>query len=120
MWRSSHSPAQTCSSAAARSAWPRRATATTPWPRRRARHPDRIRWFASLPWQFPELAVAELERALSQGASGVVVLGNIAGQPLTDALFAPVWRAIDDRALPVFIHPTAPPGVAAMGMDQLP
>ncbi|MBI0436178.1 amidohydrolase family protein [Roseomonas sp. KE0001] len=35
-----------------------------------SRHPDRIRWFASLPWQFPELAVAELQRSLSQGASG--------------------------------------------------
>lgn len=83
-----------------------------------SRYPDRIRWFASLPWQFAELAVAELQRSLSQGASGVVVLGNIAGQPLTDPLFAPVWPAIDDRALPVFIQPTAPPGVAAMGMDQ--
>lgn len=46
------------------------------------------------------------------------MLGNIAGQPVADPLFAPIWRAIDDRALPVFIHPTAPPGVAAMGMDQ--
>lgn len=27
------------------------------------RHPDRIRWFASLPWQFPEPAIAELDRA---------------------------------------------------------
>jgi aminocarboxymuconate-semialdehyde decarboxylase len=84
----------------------------------RVQYPDRIRWFASLPWQFPELAALELDRALAKGASGVVVLGNIAGRPLTDELFAPLWRAIDDKALPVFIHPTAPPGIGAMGMDQ--
>ncbi len=84
----------------------------------RARYPDRIRWFASLPWQHSALAIAELDRALADGASGVVVLGNIAGAALTDARFAPVWRAIDDKALPVFIHPTAPPGIGAMGMNQ--
>jgi len=81
-------------------------------------YPDRIRWFASLPWQYPSLAVQELQRALAQGAVGVVVLGNIGGQPLTDPLFAPVWKAIDDKALPVFIHPTAPPGIGEMGMNE--
>lgn len=53
-------------------------------------HPDRIRWFASLPWQFPEAAVAELERAHEAGAVGVMVLGNIAGRALTDPSFAPI------------------------------
>lgn len=81
-------------------------------------YPDRIRWFASLPWQYPEHAVAELKRTQAMGAAGVVVLGNIAGQPLTDPAFAPVWAAIDALALPVFMHPTAPPGVDAMGMDR--
>ncbi len=81
-------------------------------------YPDRIRWFASLPWQYPDLAVQELGRALAQGAVGVVVLGNIGGKPLTDPLFAPVWKAIDDKALPVFIHPTTPPGIGEMGMNE--
>jgi len=81
-------------------------------------YPDRIRWFASLPWQFPNLALAELERCLAKGAVGVVVLGNIAGKPLTDPLFAPVWEAIDRKSLPVFIHPTAPPGIGEMGMNE--
>ena len=84
----------------------------------RTQYPDRIRWFASLPWQYADLAVAELNRVAANGASGIVVLGNIAGKPLTDEQFAPVWRAIDEKGLPVFIHPTAPPGIAAMGMDQ--
>lgn len=81
-------------------------------------HPDRIRWFCSLPWQHPDLAVAELERAVKAGAVGVMVLGNIDGRPLTDPQFEPVWKAIDARALPVLVHPTAPPGVAAMGMHE--
>ena len=29
----------------------------------RTAHPDRLRWFASLPWQYPERALPELERA---------------------------------------------------------
>lgn len=81
-------------------------------------HPDRLRWFASLPWQYPELALAELERARKAGASGVMVLANIGGMPLTDPAFAPIWAAVDARALPVLVHPTAPPGVAEMDMAR--
>jgi aminocarboxymuconate-semialdehyde decarboxylase len=76
--------------------------------------PDRIRWFCSLPWQHEEAALAELERSLGLGAVGVMVLGNIAGKSLTDPAFANVWRAIDAKKLAVFVHPTAPPGVAEM------
>ncbi|HEY2818645.1 MAG TPA: amidohydrolase family protein [Casimicrobiaceae bacterium] len=81
-------------------------------------HPDRLRWFASLPWQYPEVALPELDRACAAGASGVMVLANIDGRPLTDPAFAPVWKAIDARALPVLVHPTAPPGVAEMEMSR--
>lgn len=77
-------------------------------------HPDRIRWFATLPWQYAEAAVTELKRAKSLGAVGIMVLGNIAGKSLTAPEFAPVWQAIDDLALPVLVHPTAPPGVSEM------
>jgi aminocarboxymuconate-semialdehyde decarboxylase len=80
--------------------------------------PDRIRWFASLPWQFAEDAKAELERTLSQGALGVMVLANIAGKNLTDPQFAPVWTEIDRRGLPVLVHPTAPQGLGDMSLDE--
>ncbi|WP_322867488.1 amidohydrolase family protein [Aquicoccus sp. G2-2] len=73
-----------------------------------AQHPDRLRWLASLPWEHPEAAVAELARARADGAIGVMVLANINGRPLTDPAFAPVWAAIDAAALPVLIHPAAP------------
>ena len=82
----------------------------------RTAHPDRLRWFASLPWQYPDRALPELERTITAGASGVMVLANIDGRPLTDDAFASIWSAIDAKGLPVLVHPTAPPGVDAMDM----
>jgi aminocarboxymuconate-semialdehyde decarboxylase len=83
-----------------------------------SRYPDRIRWFASLPWEYPQRAVEELERSCARGAVGVMVLANVAGKSLTDPLFAPVWKAIDARKLPVLVHPTDPPGVDFMDMTK--
>ena len=60
----------------------------------------------------------ELERCCAKGAAGVMVLANVAGRSLTDPLFAPIWQAIDARALPVLVHPTDPPGVDAMDMTK--
>ena len=79
--------------------------------------PDRIRWFASLPWQYADDAKAELARAVKAGAVGVMVLGSIDGKDLVDPQFAPVWQEIDRLALPVLVHPTAPQGVRDMHME---
>jgi len=76
--------------------------------------PDRIRWLATLPWEYPEVAVDELARACARGTVGVMVMANINGRSLTEPHFAPIWRAIDERALPVLIHPTSPPGTTAL------
>jgi aminocarboxymuconate-semialdehyde decarboxylase len=81
-------------------------------------HPDRLRWFASLPWQYAELALGELERAHSLGARGVMVLANVDGKSLTDREFERIWAAIDAKGLPVLVHPTAPPGVGQMDMER--
>ena len=80
--------------------------------------PDRIQWFCSLPWQYPKAALKELARALKAGAWGVMVLANIDGRNLTDPAFAPIWKAIDAKKLPVLVHPTAPPGVGEMDMTE--
>jgi aminocarboxymuconate-semialdehyde decarboxylase len=82
------------------------------------RFPDRIRWFASLPWEYPERAVEELQRSCARGAVGVMVLANVAGRSLTEAAFAPIWAEIDRRKLPVLVHPTDPPGVDLMDMTK--
>ncbi|MDQ0314580.1 amidohydrolase family protein [Amorphus orientalis] len=81
-------------------------------------YPDRIRWLCSLPWQYPELARQELKRCLDAGAVGVMVMANIDGNSLTDPAFVDVWQAIDDAALPVLIHPTAPPAVDKLDMRK--
>jgi aminocarboxymuconate-semialdehyde decarboxylase len=76
-----------------------------------ARFPERIRFMCSLPWQQPKLALEELKRACDElGALGVMQLASVDGVSLTDKRFAPVWKEIDRRGLPVLIHPSAPPG----------
>ena len=77
-------------------------------------YPERIRWMASLPFRYTKSALDELSRTLDKGASGICTLANIAEHSLTDPLFEPVWKEIDRRGLPVFIHPTVPCGCAVM------
>jgi aminocarboxymuconate-semialdehyde decarboxylase len=81
-------------------------------------YPDRIRWFTSLPWEYPAPAVEELRRSCDNGAIGVMVLCNIAGRSLTDPFFAPIWAEVDRRALPVLVHPTDLPGIEQMDMGK--
>jgi aminocarboxymuconate-semialdehyde decarboxylase len=83
------------------------------------RYPDRIRFMCSLPWLDAKLALSELKRACdSLGAVGVMVLANIDEKSLTDPRFAPIWDEIDRRALPVLVHPTAPPATKYLDVDQ--
>ncbi|MFF5989393.1 amidohydrolase family protein [Prauserella flavalba] len=80
--------------------------------------PGRVRYLASLPWEYADDAVRELHRARSAGAVGVMVLANVNGVPLTDERFAPVWAEIDRLGLPVLVHPTAPPGLEDMSLTD--
>jgi aminocarboxymuconate-semialdehyde decarboxylase len=81
-------------------------------------YPGRIKWFTSLPWQYPVRAVEELHRTADLGASGVMVLANVAGRSLTEDAFAPIWAEIERRRLPVLIHPGEPPGADVMDMGK--
>ena len=81
-------------------------------------YPDRIRWFTSLPWEYPQRAIEELARTCDNGASGVMVLANVAGRSLNEPFFAPIWEEIDRRALSVLLHPTDPPGADLMDMNK--
>ncbi len=91
---------------------------TTRWSRRQKKYPGRIRWFTSLPWEYPARAVEELARTCDAGASGVMVIANIAGRSLTEPFFAPIWKEIDRRGLPVLLHPGEPPGADLMDMGK--
>jgi aminocarboxymuconate-semialdehyde decarboxylase len=72
------------------------------------KYAGRIRWFASLPFQHTDDALAELRRAKANGAIGICTLTNILGTPLTAPQFRPIWREIEAMRLPVFVHPTTP------------
>ena len=83
------------------------------------RYPERLRFMCSLPWQHPKAALAELKRACDElGAVGVMVLANVDGLSLTNKAFAPIWKEIDRRGLPVLVHPTAPPGTKQLDVAK--
>jgi len=79
---------------------------------------DRIRWFASIPWQYAAAAPAELKYAIQRGAVGVFVTATIDDVSLTDASFAAVWKEIDRLKLPVLVHPGPPPGLRALQLQE--
>lgn len=87
----------------------------------RRAHPERIHWMASLPWDHPDDALAELRRAKETGAVGVCMLTNILGQPLTHERYLRIWAEIEAMELPVFIHPTLPfdDGMGLAGHGEL-
>jgi uncharacterized protein len=50
--------------------------------------------------------VAEAHRAITQlGASGVQIFTSIAGKPLDDPQFAPIFAALAEHDLPLWLHP---------------
>ena len=66
----------------------------------------RLAGLGTLPLQHPDLAVRELERAVSVlGLKGVSVSTNVDGRELSDPAFEPVWAAAASLGAVVFIHP---------------
>ncbi|MBI2554340.1 MAG: amidohydrolase family protein [Candidatus Rokubacteria bacterium] len=62
-----------------------------------------------------DLALKELERAVDRlGMVGLIVLANVNETALDDPRFDPFWAALDERRLPVLLHPTVPPGIEAV------
>ena len=72
------------------------------------KYDGRIRWFASLPFQYEDDALAELRRAKDNGAIGVCTLTNISGTPLTAPQYRRIFREAAAMQMPVFVHPTTP------------
>ena len=71
------------------------------------RYPERFPGFiASLPMNAPNLLMRELERAIDQlGARGVQVFTNVNGTPLTAPEYLPLFDAMAEHDLPIFLHP---------------
>ena len=71
-----------------------------------AAHPARLRGMATLPLQDPELAVAELERAVREHGFRAVEVGtSIEGAALAEPRFRPVLRRCRELDVLVFAHP---------------
>ena len=73
-----------------------------------ADHPDRFVGLATVPMQAPELAVAELERAVkSLGLRGVEICTNVAGEDLSAERFRPFFAKAQELDVLIFMHPSS-------------
>lgn len=69
-------------------------------------YPDRFRAFVATPMPNVEASIAEITRGLDElGMVGVCVNTTILNQPLTDAVFAPIFEELDRRGAILYIHP---------------
>jgi predicted TIM-barrel fold metal-dependent hydrolase len=84
------------------------------------RHPDRFPAFiASLPMNNLDASLAEIDRAITQlGARGIQVFTNVAGRPLSGAEFRPIFRAMVNHDLPVWVHPVRGPQFADYASEK--
>src|SRR5215212_9902275 len=72
-----------------------------------AQHPKRFPAFvAAVSLDDVDAALTEAERAITQlGARGIQIFTNIAGHPLDEPRFAPVFAAMAAYDLPIWLHP---------------
>lgn len=69
---------------------------------------DRFRAFATLPWNNPDEAAEELRRTVGEfGFVGTLISGRpqTGNVFLDDNMYYPIWKALTDLDLPVYIHP---------------
>jgi aminocarboxymuconate-semialdehyde decarboxylase len=71
------------------------------------KHPDRFAGLGTVPFQAPELAVAELERLHgSLGLKGIEIAGSVQGADYSDPKFRPIFAKVEELGLLMFMHPT--------------
>lgn len=80
-----------------------------------AAHPSRFVGLGTLPMQDPDLAIAELERCLQLGLTGVQIGTHINDWNLNDPEVFAVLEAASSLGAPVFVHPWD-----MMGTDRMP
>ncbi|MGE0805919.1 MAG: amidohydrolase family protein [Burkholderiaceae bacterium] len=69
-------------------------------------HPQRLIGLATLPMQAPDLALREVQRAAAlPGVRGFYMATRVLDLELSDPGFFPVYEAIEDLGLPIFLHP---------------
>ncbi|MDQ6640313.1 MAG: amidohydrolase [Pseudomonadota bacterium] len=76
--------------------------------------PRRLGAFASLSLQYPDLAVRELEDAVTRlGLKGVAIGASVAGSEFSNPKFFPVWARAEELGATLFIHPQSTPELAS-------
>jgi aminocarboxymuconate-semialdehyde decarboxylase len=84
-------------------------------------HPNKFIGLASLPLADVDASLREIDRAVHQlRLKGVAIGSNVAGLPLNDARFEPLWAKINALRLPVVEHPSFPRDTSDMGEFELP
>ena len=85
-----------------------------------ARHPDYFPAFvAALPMNNTDAALAEIDRAIGAlGARGVQIFTNVAGEPLSQPQFRPIFRRMVEQDLPIWVHPMRGPDFADYRSEQ--
>ena len=75
-----------------------------------AAHAERFVAFASVALNHPDLAVAQLDKAIRrQGLRGVAVGGSVNGVDFANPKFHPFWARCEELGTLVFIHPQSTP-----------
>src|SRR5207244_5176484 len=78
-----------------------------------AKYPDRFVAFASVPLQFPDLAVQQLVDGVKRlGLRGAAVGASVAGDEFSDPKFHPFWAKAEELGVLIFIHPQSTPDLA--------
>ena len=76
--------------------------------------PDRFMAYASLPLQYPDLAVELLETAMKkQGLKGAAVGASVLGDDFSNPKYHPVWAKAEELGAVLFVHPQSTPPLAA-------
>jgi predicted TIM-barrel fold metal-dependent hydrolase len=75
----------------------------------------RLEGMATLAWQEPAEAAAELERAAGLGLKGAMVCSNVAGRSLDEEAFDVVFSAAERLDAPLLLHPTVPLSMDTLG-----
>jgi uncharacterized protein len=85
------------------------------------RHSDRFPTFvASLPMNNVEASLIEIDRAIDElGARGVQLFTNVAGTPLSDPAFRPIFQRMAAHDLPVWVHPMRGPNFPDYASEQI-
>src|SRR5882757_1340980 len=85
------------------------------------KHPDRFPTFiAAMPTNNVEASLQEIDRAIDTlGARGIQLFTNVAGKPLSNEEFRPIFQRMVQHDLPVWIHPMRGPQAADYATEKM-